>query len=58
MNRTFEWGVVTATFLSVLSIVPHHCIMFTSFTQIEESECGANYPKAKYPYPSGACGAQ
>ena len=25
MNQTCEWGLVIATFLSVLSIVPRHC---------------------------------
>ena len=29
--RTFEWGVVIAPFLSVLSIVPHHCACLTYF---------------------------
>ena len=31
MKRTFEWGVVIATFLSVLSIVPCHCARLTYF---------------------------
>ena len=31
MNRTFEWGVDIATFLSVLSIVPRHCARLTYF---------------------------
>ena len=31
VNRTFEWGVVIATFLSVLSIVPRHCARLTDF---------------------------
>ena len=33
MNRTFEWGVVIATFLSVLSIVHCHCARLTYFLQ-------------------------
>ena len=28
VNRTLEWGVVIATFVSVLSIVPRHCARF------------------------------
>ena len=31
MNRTFEWGVGIATFLSLLSIVPRHCARLTYF---------------------------
>ena len=31
VNCTFEWGVVIATFLSVLSTVPLHCACLTSF---------------------------
>ena len=31
VNRTFEWAVVIATFLSVLSIVPHYCARLTYF---------------------------
>ena len=31
MNRTFEWGAVIATFLSVLSVVPCHCARLTCF---------------------------
>ena len=31
VNRGFEWGVVIATFLSVLSIVPLHCARLTDF---------------------------
>ena len=31
VNRTFEWGVIFATFLSVLSIVPRHCARLTYF---------------------------
>ena len=30
-DRTFEWGVVTATLLSVLSILPRHCARLTGF---------------------------
>ena len=30
VNRTFEWGVIITTFLSVLSpIVTHHCACLT-----------------------------
>ena len=31
VNHTFDLGVAIATFLSVLSIVPHHCACFTYF---------------------------
>ena len=31
VNRTFEWGVVIATFLSVLSTVPRRCARLTDF---------------------------
>ena len=33
VNSTFEWGVVFATILllSVLSVVPHHCVRLTDF---------------------------
>ena len=31
VNRTFEWGVVIATVLSVLSVVPRHCARLTCF---------------------------
>ena len=31
VSRTFEWGVVIATFLSVLNIVPLHCAHLTYF---------------------------
>ena len=31
VNRTFEWGVVIATFLSVLSVVPRHCARLAYF---------------------------
>ena len=31
VNRTFEWGVVIATSLSVLSVVPRRCARLTSF---------------------------
>ena len=31
VNCTFEWGVVIATVLSVLSIVPRHCARLTYF---------------------------
>ena len=31
MNGTFEWGVVIATYLSVLSIMPRHCARLTFF---------------------------
>ena len=31
VNRTFEWGVVIATFLSALSTVPRHCARLTYF---------------------------
>ena len=31
VSRTFEWGVVIATFLSDLSVVPRHCARLTSF---------------------------
>ena len=31
VNRTFEWGVVVATFLSVLGIVPRRRARLTSF---------------------------
>ena len=27
MNGTFEWGVVIATLVSVLSVVPRHCTL-------------------------------
>ena len=29
MNHTFEWGVVIATFLCILTIVPCHCARLT-----------------------------
>ena len=29
VNRTVEWGVLVATFLSVLGIVPRHCARLT-----------------------------
>ena len=31
VNRVFEWGVVIATFLSILSIVPRHCARLADF---------------------------
>ena len=31
VNRTFEWGVAIATFLSVLSVVPRHCARLAYF---------------------------
>ena len=31
MNRLFEWGVVVATLLSVLSVVPRPCARLTYF---------------------------
>ena len=31
VNRTLEWGVMIATCLSVLSIVPRHCACLTDF---------------------------
>ena len=31
VDRTFEWGVVIAIFLSVLSIVPRQCARWTYF---------------------------
>ena len=31
VNRTFEWGAVIATFLSVLSTVPRRCTRLTDF---------------------------
>ena len=31
VNRTFQWGVAVAIFLSVLSIVPRHCAALTYF---------------------------
>ena len=31
VNCTLEWGVVSATFLSVLSIVPRHCARLINF---------------------------
>ena len=29
VNRIFEWGVVIATFFSILSVVPCHCACLT-----------------------------
>ena len=40
VNHSFEWGVVViATFLSVLSIVPRHCVLFDllSSPKLEEN---------------------
>ena len=31
VNRAFEWGVIIAAFLSILSIVPRHCARLTDF---------------------------
>ena len=31
VNGTFEWGAVIATFLSILSLLPHHCARLTCF---------------------------
>ena len=51
VNRTFEWGVVIATFLSVLSMgVPRHCARLTYF--LHPKLRNANYPTANYPYPA------
>ena len=53
MNCIFEWGVVIATFLvrlqyCALPLCPFDLLLSP---KIEENLCGANYPKANYPYP-------
>ena len=52
VNRTFEWGAVIATSVSLLSVVPRHCAHLTYFLhppkKTEETECGAN---CRYPIP-------
>ena len=51
VNRTFEWGVVIATFLSVSSVVPRHC-PFDRLPSPKIEKYGANYATANYPYPA------
>ena len=41
VDRTFEWGVVIATFLSVLSVVPCHCACLTYFLHPKLREINA-----------------
>ena len=41
VNRAFEWAVVMATFLSVLSIVPRHCAHLTYFLHPKSREINA-----------------
>ena len=41
MNGTFEWGAVSATFMSVLSIVPRHCPRVTYFPHPKMEEINA-----------------
>ena len=41
MNGTFEWAVIFATFLSVLSIVPRYCARLTSFLHPKLREINA-----------------
>ena len=41
VNRTLEWGVVIATFLSVLSIVPRHCARLNDFLHPESRKINA-----------------
>ena len=40
-HRTFEWGVVIATFLSVLTIVPRHCAHVTYFVHPKSRKTNA-----------------
>ena len=56
VNRTFEWGLVIATLLSVLSIVPHHCVRLTYFLhrklrELRKISAVLIAPQLKYPHP-------
>ena len=53
VNRTFGWGVVIATFLSVLSIVPRHCARLTQFLhpKLRKIDVVLISPKANPPPP-------
>ena len=53
VNRTFEWGVVILTFLSVLSILPPHCARLTSFFHPKLRKINA-VPHSQLPLPCGA----
>ena len=59
VNRTFEWGVAIATFMSVLSVVPRHCTRLTCclHPNLRKIKCGADHCKANPP-PPPPCGAQ
>ena len=54
VNRTFEWGVVIATFLPILSIVPRHCARLTYFLHSKLRKVNAVLitPAAHYPSPA------
>ena len=54
VNHTFEWGVVIATSLSVLSVVPRRLCPFDLLPspKIEGNGCGARYPEANCPSPA------
>ena len=51
MNRTFEWGVVVSTFLSVLSIAPRHCARLTDFLHPKLRKINAVLITFKLPLP-------
>ena len=52
VNRTFEWAVVIATFLSVLTAAPRHCARLTHFLRPIWREISAYHPTANHPSPA------
>ena len=52
MHRTFEWGVVIAAFLSVLSVVPCHCARLTYLLHPKPRKINDKHPTANSPSPA------
>ena len=57
VNRTFEWAVFIATFLSVLSTVPHHCARLTYFLHPKWRKINAVLIAPQLIALTGSCGA-
>ena len=51
MNRTFEWGVASATFVSALRTVPRHCARLTDFLHPKLRTLNAGLATLAYPSP-------